>query len=261
MKRKILVSLTTALMVATANVAGAAPNGWGIVVPSPSEHTPVCCDPISPVCPSPPCSDVIPGVGVLVSVWLDPGMIIASGLDLLATKSQDERIIDCQDALDELEDALGGSCSGSGSSGTTTSLSGEDSVVVAPDVVVKATTEADPFTTTRQEVEKYLFYSDSCKEDCVLERQNTWLLNSIEMAAAAGDKLLAKSQDMSGDYSDLQTDFNGQTSPQGMWGSSSKITLHTHVQQNDINALYARDLEMNALNGVRELDDVRFISR
>ena len=266
MKRKILLSLTTAFVLTMSFGAHAVPKGLGLVMMNgtPTYHFTAC-----------------KGTGIVdqscnvdpawvVSMWFDPGMIIASALDLAAVKSQDEKTVDTQDALDELEEHLGTDSSGGSCGGGKTSLSDADTSAMVPDEVVaaldmEAVKEKDVFDEVRGAVENYLFYSgqtlSGCTEnlkpeDCILERQHTWLLTSIVVAATTGDRLLARTIDMSADYAALTS--VGQ-SPKAMWAGNSKITAHTHIQQNDINALYARDLEMNALNGIRESDSVRLI--
>lgn len=258
MKKTILLSLMLTTNFATSELS-AGHVGWGI---SPLDHAshinPTCCDPAGPKCQ--PCIDA---TDTHVTIWLDPGLELATALDAAATYSQQERSIDAKDALAELEESLSSGCSGDGSSGEDSSLTGMDSVPVAPEMVLTAVDGEEAFESVRTTAEDYLFEKKGgdCDKDCVLERQNTWLLTSLSLAASTSDKLLNSSSDMSEEYQALLSDFNGQTSPKGMWGSSSKITLHTHVQQNDINALYARDLEMNALNGVRESKDTFLLKR
>jgi len=273
MKNKIIFSLTTALALTLSGGVNAGFMGWGIALVNGEPEIHAACK-TGLECPD--------DVNIPVTVWFDPGLILATGLDLAATKSQNERSIDAKDAIAELEEATSAEGSGSCSSSTDddkTNLSSEDTVTVVPnditdilDVQVLEQKD-DAFETVRTAVKDYLLYSsnfsaDKCgantkPEDCILERQNTWLLTSVTMASAAGDVVLdaTRPEDgkdpLSDEFSDLVTEFNSHGSPAGMWASSSLITLHTHIQQNDINALYARDLEMNALNGVRESDDVR----
>lgn len=264
MNNKNLFSLTLITLLGLSMAANAVPNGYGIIVPSPTEHQPGCCD--APFQPTGciPCADIIPGVGLMVSIWADPGMILATGLDLAATKKQQKKSVDAEKALQQLEQNLGGGCSGSKSQGEDTSLVNQDTVPVVPfDAVV---IENGSFDEVRQAINDFIFYSNDCQNDCVVERQNTWLLTSLALAAATGDRLLAASKDekpdgqtLTSEFEALATNFNGQTSPMQLWGASSQITLHTHIQQNDINALYARDLEMNALNGVHESEDTKII--
>lgn len=213
----------------------------------------------------PPCQGILvpemcPETNWFVTLWVDLPLTAATGLDALATYDQQEKVVDAKDALEQLEENLGGGCSGDQEDGTDSSLTGSDGVPLAPEVILESIDEADGFVKVRAAVKDYLFETPSCDHDCVLERQNTWLLTSIAMAASTGDKIVALSEDMSDEYQAMVDDFNGQTSPKGMWGGTSKITLHTHVQQNDINALYARDLEMNALNGARESSSTVFIA-
>lgn len=292
MNKKTIFSLTTALCLAAVTGAYAMPVGTGIALIGVEEHgSPSCV--LDPVCMA---GDLTPPYNFYTSIWLDPGLIAATGLDLLATMDQNERIIDCEDALDELDETLGSNYSttpntttSNNEDNTNTSLSGQDTVVVAPDEIVNilkddnlkisVVAKDDLFDSVRSAVENYVFYTDNMDlgacgdlkpEDCILERQNTWLLTSVTMAAATGDKLLAATKAKGGkdpledEFEDLVAKFNGeenQNNPTGMWSSSSQITLHTHIQQNDINALYARDLEMNALNGVRESDDTRLLKK
>ena len=258
MKKMLLLSLTGAFVLYGSNL-NAGSVGKGFALTDHPIHATPCCPDFCPPKFSVPCKDL----PIPVTLWTDPGLSLATALDAAATYSQNERSIDAKDALAELEESLSSGCSGSGDSGTDTSLTGMDTVPLAPAMVLTAVDENKSFSDVRQAVEKYLFEEKGgdCDKNCILERQNTWLLTSLSMAASTSDKLLSSSDDMKEDYLALLSDFNGQTSPKGMWGSSSKITLHTHVQQNDINALYARDLEMNALNGVRESKETILLKR
>lgn len=259
MKKSILLSVTSALLltISTQSNATCVGTGWAMW-DHPDHIVPGCC-PVEP-CPNIPCIDSL----IPVTMWFDPGLILASALDALATYSERDRTIDAKDALAELEDSLGGSCSGSGTdTGTEESLTQTDSVPIAPDVVLKVLDEGDGLYAVRASIEGYVFAEGSSQEeeDTFLERQNTWLLTSLALGIATADKLLDASSNMTSDYETLKSDFNGQTSPKGLWGSSAKITLHTHIQQNDINVLYSRDLEMNGLNGIRESRDTIFLKR
>ncbi len=260
MKNAILLSLMLTTNFATSELS-AGHVGWGQAMLAHPIHVTPCCPDFCPPPPavSVPCMDEI----IPATVWTDPGLSLATALDAAATYTQRERSIDAKDAVAELEESLSSGCSGDGSSGEDSSLTGMDSVPVAPEMVLTAVDGEEAFESVRSTAEDYLFEKKGgdCDKNCVLERQNTWLLTSLSLAASTSDKLLDSSSDMSEEYQALLSDFNGQTSPKGMWGSSSKITLHTHVQQNDINALYARDLEMNALNGVRESKDTFLLKR
>ena len=276
MNKKILFSLTTLLSISVTSSALAFGQGTGISLFTEAEVT-LHSNPCTVDFP-PPKAPVCADYNTFSTIWLDPGLILATGLDLAATMNQDKRVIDCQKALDKLEASVGKKSTGDGTDASDTSLSPEDSVVVAPSEVVEVLNVApldmkvhdkeDWFDSVRSAVENYVFYTDDCKDDCVLERQNTWLLTSVAMAAASGDKILASTKGTGGtgdkisnEFSELANNFNAQdqNSPMAMWGNSSRITLHTHVQQNDINALYARDLEMNGLKGVRDSEDARLL--
>ncbi len=259
MKNKILLSLTMSLMLGWTGVSMAWPVGPGVSMFQGAleiHADPTCDKPPKITCPP-------PNPNTWVTIWLDPGLIVATGLDLAATMAQDERTIDAKKALNELESSLGGGCNGKGSDGTDTAFKGQDTVPLVPDpnIALALDDDSKPFDAVRAASEEFLFYTDQCQDDCVLERQNTWLLTAISMAAAAGDKLVAGTKDMQGEFEKLQNFFNQQTSPKAMWAGSSTITVHTHVQQNDINALYSRDLEMSALNGVRESVDTKLNQR
>lgn len=267
MKKTILLSAASALMLSICVNAQAGCIGTGWSMWDSALHTPACCPPNCPY------GNTCVDKNYFVTAWVDPALAIATGLEALATYAQREKTVKADKALAQLEQYLGGGCSGSGADQqetSDTSLSGTDSVPVAPEVVLQPVDGPGSFDAIRQATEEYLFVPENCTEDssddrcdenAIMERQSTWLLTSISLASATGDKLLAASKDMISQYQDLVADFNGQNGPQGMWGSSSKITLHTHVQQNDINALYARDLEMNALLGIRESKKAKFIKR
>lgn len=200
-----------------------------------------------------------------VSIWIDPALVIATGLDLLATKDQGTKTVDAKDAVNELEDSLKGGCSGSGGAAQESSLSEADINVYAPEIVVSVLDDSADFYATREAVEDYAFETSdpevngACKEEgdrtdreCAVERQNVWTLLSVTLAESMADKMLASSADMSGRYSALVSHFNEQTSPMGMWGAMNSITVDSHMQMNDINALYARSLEVNAVAGLNE---------
>lgn len=258
MNNKNLFSLTLMTLLGLSISAHAVPNGYGISMMNGESprHVPAC------ELEEPPCVDY----NLFSTIWADPGMILATGLDLAATKKQQKKSVDAEKALTQLKQNLGGECSGSKSQGEDTSLMGKqqrNTVPVVPfDVAV---IEEGAFDEVRQAINDFIFYSNDCQNDCVVERQNTWLLTSLELAAATGDRLLAASKDekegttLKDEFGDLAENFDRQTSPMQLWGASSQITLHTHIQQNDINALYARDLEMNALNGVHESEDTKII--
>lgn len=267
MNRKILFSLSMMTLLFSTGVS-AGYGGTGIIVPFPSIHTIPCCDPVPTYPGCPLCLDMTP-VGVLVSFWVDPGLTAATGLDWAAVRHQQRRSIDAKNAIAELESHLHKDGDTEAEDlGEDTSLNGQDAAAVAPDIVInQIQSDAAPFEGVRQAAETYLFYTDGCQDDCVLERQNTWLLTSIALAAASGDKVLAAAKDdkavgqktLQGEFETLLNNFNQQKTPMNAWGANSEITLHTHVQQNDINALYARDLEMNALNGVHESEQTKMI--
>ena len=247
MKRKTLLSLTASALIlmtgfevkGVTHLPGFSPFG------SPIEHYPGCEAP-------PPVGNACTPLWSPVTHWIDPPLAIVTWLDWYATKDQYEKSVNADEALKKLNKALSPGCGGKQEDGSKSSLTPTDNLPVAPDVVTSLLDDADSLEAVRVVAETYLSESGDCNQDCMVQRQNEWLLTSLALAVGASDKLLSVSDDMSKEYGDLLKDFNSQTGPKGMWGSSSQITLHTHVQQNDINALYARDLEINALNGVRE---------
>lgn len=247
MKRKTLLSLTASALILMAGfgvkgaiLPGASPFTF------PGLHYPGCELP-------PPIGNRCSSLWSPATHWIDPPLAIVTWLDWFATKDQYEKSVNADEALEKLNAVLGPGCDGDAEDGSNSSLTPTDNLPVAPDVVTSLLdNDGDSFEAVRVAAETYLSESDDCNQDCMVQRQNEWLLTSLALAVGASDKLLSASDDMSKEYGDLLKDFNSQTGPKGMWGSSSQITLHTHVQQNDINALYARDLEINALNGVRE---------
>lgn len=253
MKQKTLLSLTASALImmlsldAYSEITPCSVGGKGFVGPAWdwAAHVPLC-----EAAPGAKCATDGPWPAIF---WIDPILAAATGLDALATNDQRKKSVDAKEALKKLNEVLEPGCDGNAEDGSKSSLTPTDNLPVAPDVVTSLLdNDGDSFEAVRVAAETYLSESGDCNQDCMVQRQNEWLLTSLALAVGASDKLLSASDDMSKEYADLLKDFNSQTGPKGMWGSSSQITLHTHVQQNDINALYARDLEINALNGVRE---------
>jgi hypothetical protein len=255
MKRKTLLSLTASALILTAPFQAKSVTLLGEAMFTHAMHVnPLCHVPL----PKPTCLNPLTDINIPVTSWFDIPLGIVTGLDALATYDQSEKSVDVQDALKKLNKKLEPGCSDEQEDGSDSSLSPVDNLPVAPDIVAsKLDEQGDAFDYVRTAAESFLTESENCNRDCMVERQNTWLLTSLALAHGTADKLLSTSRDMKKEYQDLLSDFNRQTGPKGFWGSSAKITLHSHVQQNDINALYARDLEINALNGVRESNEAK----
>ena len=259
MKNKTLLSLTASALILTAPFQAKSMVFLGEAMFTHLIHAVPLCDCIGlpPPC-VPTCLTPVVDFNSPVTFWTDPALAVVTGLDALATNDQSEKSVDVQDALEKLNKKLEPECSDEQEDGSDSSLSPVDNLPVAPDIVAsKLDAQGDAFDYVRTAAESFLTESENCNRDCMVERQNTWLLTSLALAHGTADKLLSTSRDMSKEYENLLSDFNSQTGPKGLWGSSSKITLHSHVQQNDINALYARDLEINALNGVRESNEAK----
>ncbi len=200
------------------------------------------------------------------SIWIDFATAAATALDAAATWAQNDRTIDAEDAVAKLEDSLKAGCSGG--SQDDTSLDAESMNVYAPQIVVDALNDNEDLDGVRAAVEDYVFESEDagmngdCKDShnkCAENRQNMWALLSVTLAEAMGDKIISNSQDMSGVFDALASQFSSQTSPMGMWGAMNKMTVDTQIQMNDLNALYARDLEMSALGGLNNSGTVEFV--
>lgn len=255
MKNKTLLSLTASTLILTAPFQAQSMVLLGEAMWAHLVHAIPNCDCLVPY---PGCVPFCLDPNIPVTSWFDPPLNIVTGLDALATYDQSEKSVDVQEALKKLNKKLEPECSDEQEDGSDSSLSPVDNLPVAPDIVAsKLDEQGDAFDYVRTAAKSFLTESENCNRDCMVERQNTWLLTSLALAHGTVDKLLSTSRDMKKEYQDLLSDFNSQTGPKGLWGSSSKITLHTHVQQNDINALYARDLEINALNGVRESNEAK----
>ena len=250
MKRKTLLSLTASALILTTSFRVDAKVLLGEAMIFHLAHMVPNCDCL--MAPYPGCVPTCLDFNIPVTSWFDPALNVVTGLDALATDDQRRKSVVATEALKKLNEALEPGCDGDAEDGSKSSLTPTDNLPVAPDVVTSLLDDADSLEAVRVVAETYLSESGDCNQDCMVQRQNEWLLTSLALAVGASDKLLSVSDDMSKEYGDLLKDFNSQTGPKGMWGSSSQITLHTHVQQNDINSLYARDLEINALNGVRE---------
>lgn len=268
MKKLSLFLLTSSLLIATPTRADLInPMGVGgfghTILDVPPAHV-ACwtvCKALAISCVA--CS---PDVPFALSIWIDYATAMATALDAAATWSQTDRTIDAQDAVSQLEESLGGGCSG-GAKDSEVSLPTNAMEVFAPQIVVDALDNYEDLESVRQAVEDYVFENDSsdingeCKDahnKCAENRQNTWALLSVSLAQAMADKMLNNSEDMTNHFKELADQFNAQTSPMGMWGAMSAITLDTHVQMNDINALYARDLEMTALGGLNNSGTVEY---
>ena len=233
--------------------------GWG-VFDSPAIHAnPYTCE--EAVMNSP------------LTMWFDPGMIAATGLDWLAEKEHGKKTIDAKDAIKKLEEAL--KSDSTASSGSQGAASPSTSAAYAPAQVLTvvettlglSTNEKDAtlFGALRDVVKEYLFESsspdilegctyqgDERNKNCAAERQVSWLLTSVAMASATADKILANEGSKAGHFQGLASQFNAQKSPKAMYGAVAAIVLDTHTQMNEANALLARDLEAQSLRTVYE---------
>ncbi len=73
----------------------------------------------------------------LVTMWGDPGMWVATGLDLLATGTHKGRIIDAKKAIKQLKKALGEEEGGKGSGGGSPSTAEPSTATVfAPELIL-----------------------------------------------------------------------------------------------------------------------------
>ena len=201
------------------------------------------------------------------SIWLDPGMIAATGIDLLATKKHDERTIDAADAVEKLKASLEGCSKGGASDGEDTSGDAALAATYTPQINVDQSNK-DLFDATRDALNEYLFETaagdikSGCTQsdkDCATARQSEWLLASVTLASATADKVLDqtfKNGKLEGHFQSLAAGFNSEKTPMGLYNQMANIVLDTHRQINDANALLGRDLEAQGLRAVRETGPV-----
>ena len=214
------------------------------------------------------------------TLWMDPGMWVATGLDLAATGTHGGRIIDAKKAIKQLKKALGEEegGGGSGNQNNSTNENASAATVYAPEMVLTQLNitnkdGATVFNSTREAIEDFLYKTvdtecSGSARDCNVIRQNKWLLASVTMAAATSDKILSLtanqervkniskkgSSTLIKHFQQLAKDFNGQTTPAGMYNIMAEMVLDTHRQVNEANVLMARDLEMQGLSAVRETE-------
>lgn len=279
MKKKLLTMTAMALMTGYVNSASAfgiptnvhGVSVWGTVL----DHLVEACNPFTAA------------VGVVdnwaITFWGDPGMWVATGIDILATSAQKGKTVDAKKAIKQLKEALGDEEGGKGSGGGSPSTADATTATVfAPELVltqlnITKKDGASVFNGTREAVEYFLYKTvdNECSgsaRDCNIIRQNKWLLASVTLAAATSDKILsltANQETVRKDgtkgskkgttslikhFQQLAKEFNEQTTPTGMYNIMAEMVLDTHRQVNEANVLMARDLEMQGLGAVRETE-------
>lgn len=225
---------------------------------------------------------------IVFTLWGDPGMWAATGIDILATNKNRTKTVKAKDAINKLKEALEGGSGSSGSSDSTTTDADTAEIYTPENIeaVIELTEKKsdDLFESVRQEVAHFSFATadaDIKKDctnkdsDCAEERQNQWLLASVTLASATADKILETTvksgeQDKTDEngqtttqttgattplkahFEKLASDFNGQTVPTGMYDAMANIVLDTHRQMNEANALLGRDLEAQGLRSITE---------
>ena len=221
------------------------------------------------------------------TLWGDPGMWVATGIDMLATNKNRTKTVKAKNAINQLKEALeGGSGCNGGSDSTaadadTSETYTPENIQVVIDLSEKSS--ADLFESVRQEITRYVFATadadikKGCSNkdtECAEERQNQWLLASVTLASATADKILETTvktgeQDQTDEngqttttsggtsplnahFESLAADFNKQTVPTGMYDAMANIVLDTQRQMNEANALLGRDLEAQGLRNISE---------
>ena len=245
---KKLLNVTTAIVVGLSSVSGDA----GMFIPSMTATilypgVSVWDDPVMHLLPACIvkflCLD-LSDVPYAVTIWLDPGMTVATALDYGASLLQGDRTIDAADAISQLEEALEGG-SGGGSSSGGTSENSDSAATYTPDMIVtqfevsKVSAET-MFENTRQAVQDYLFETaaadvkgecDLDDKSCATQRQNTWLLASVTLASATADKVLnktAKSNVKDGQTAAEQSEDerNSNSGNESTGGGMTTLTAH-----------------------------------
>ena len=218
----------------------------------------------------------------VVSVWIDPGMAVVTGLDYAASESQKERTIKAKKAIQQLEEALGGGSGGGTSGGVGTSGDSLLATVytadqVAAKIEVKKVSAEQMFENTRQAVQEYLFETpdatikgecDLDDKSCATQRQNEWLLASVTLASATADKVLDMTAKQ--DVADGQTvaeksqdeQSTGDTGTTG--GGITTLTAHFQKLASNFNAqtsptgLYNRMADI-VLDTHRQINDANVL--
>ena len=273
MQKKLLTMTAMALMLGYVVPANALEFVSGVsVFGSVKDHIITACNPITAIAGS--VTD-----NRFITFWGDPGMWVATGIDIAAINAQKGATVDAKKAIKQLKEALGEEEGGSGSGGSSSSTATPSTATVyAPELIltqlnITQKDGATVFNSTREAVEDFLYkvHDPECsgsERDCNIIRQNKWLLASVTLAAATADKILSltanqervKNVSQKGTtslikhFQQLAKDFNGQTTPTGMYNIMAEMVLDTHRQVNEANVLLARDLEMQSLSAVRETE-------
>ena len=221
---------------------------------------------------------------MIFTLWGDPGMWVATGIDILATNQNRTKTVKAKKAIKKLKEALegGGGCNGGADSTATDALTAETYTPETVSVVIELTEKKseDLFRSVREEVTRYLTSTPdadvkgSCvnkDSDCALNRRNEWMVASVTLASATADKILETTVKSGGQsqtktsgqtttttgstplvahFQKLAADFNRQTVPTGMYDAMATIVLDTQRQLNEANALLGRDLEAQGLRSV-----------
>lgn len=243
-----------------------------------------CCYPAAKM-------DLAPKPGFL-TMWIDPGMTLATAADAAVTYFQHKKSIKMDDALEDLQKYLEAADTKAGED-KETSLAAKEIDLLAPDLVIGTLQDdSSSFEDIRSAVIAETFQTGTCNKDCAEEKQSSWLLASVELSRAMADKVVVHTDDMEAYFQALTDDFNRTTpialhqnadqtgtddaaaqtqsetaetpttnvntqSPKIMWGHMAAITVDTLTQVNDLNVLYARDLEMHGLAGIHESGTIK----
>ena len=274
MKKKLLVMTAMALMagyVTSVNAANKQVLGTSVwPLRSLEDHLIEACNPVTAA------TGAVDNY--VATMWIDPGMAVATALDIMATNKQNQKTVDAKKAIQQLKKSLEGGSGGSGS-GDSSASDASAAAVYAPELVmtqleISKSDGTAVFNSTRQAIEDFLFESandtdcSGAARDCAVNRQNEWLLASVTMASATADKILSltanqeRVKDVGEEgtsslikhFQKLAEAFNAQTTPTGMYDIMAAMVLDTHRQVNEANALLGRDLEAQGLRAVRETD-------
>ena len=245
MKKKIITMTLTGLMgLSFSSSVGAAFAPGTATFPRPEPHIHKIAD-LDATCTA--AMD-----NLFLSIWMDPGMWVATGIDMLATNANNTKTVDAKEAIEELEKSLEGSGSSNGSSDGTAQdastaqtytpevvsdvIDGEVSVVVE----VSEKTNNELFDSVRSEITEYLTATSDADikgdctnkdSDCTKVRQNEWLLASVTLASATADKVLETTV-KSGEKD--ETNENGETSTTS--GGNTPLAAHFQGLASDFNS-------------------------
>ena len=199
------------------------------------------------------------------SLWLDPGMIVATGVDMLATKKVHKTTVDAKKAGEQLKEALGDTGSGSSGGGGASTSAETTAAVYAPEDIIPVielenVSAKDLFVQVRTKIEDYLFKTSDAgivgectktAEECARSRESEWLLASIALSESTADKILniTAKQGLQDNKSEAEksVDERGKTTSSSTKVSESNLKAHFQKLIDNFNSEKSPRAAYNAL--------------